>query len=122
MILVVLFFPMYERLAKKWGMTTAAVASTIGVMLSLIVPAIFIMIAFVRQGYKAVQSIQLQVASGHFRWVNDLWMRFQRRFPEIEATDLANTLRGYAEKIAAYVAGQIGTVLATRPVLHFSFR
>ena len=37
-ILVVLFFPMYERLAKKWGMTTAAVASTIGVTLILIVP------------------------------------------------------------------------------------
>ncbi len=71
-ILVVLFFPMYERLAKKWGMTTAAVASTIGVTLILIVPAIFIMIAFVRQGYEAVQSIQLQVAPGHFRWVNDL--------------------------------------------------
>jgi predicted PurR-regulated permease PerM len=119
-ILVVLFFPMYERLAKKWGMTTAAVASTIGVTLILIVPAIFIMIAFVRQGYEPVQSIQLQVASGHFRWMNDLWMRFQGRFPEVEATDLASTLRGYAEKIAAYVASQIGTVL--RHTAGFAFQ
>ena len=119
-ILVVLFFPMYERLAKKWGMTTAALVSTIGVTLILIVPAIFIMIAFVRQGYEAVQSIQLQVASGHFRWVNDLWMRFQGRFPEVEATDLASTLRGYAEKTAAYVAGQIGTVL--RHTASFAFQ
>ncbi len=120
-ILVVLFFPMYERLAKKWGMTTAAVASTIGVTLILIVPAIFIMIAFVRQGYEAVQSIQLQVASGHFRWVNDL----------VDAPSAAISRgrgdrpgelhsRGYAERIAAYVASQIGTVL--RHTAGFAFQ
>ena len=119
-ILVVLFFPMYERLAKKWGMTMAAVASTIGVTLILIVPAILIMFSFVRQGYEAVQSIQLQVASGHFRWVNDLWMRFQGRFPDVEVTDLATTLRSYGEKIAAYVASQIGTVL--RHTAGFAFQ
>ena len=119
-ILVVFFFPLYERLAKKWGMTTAAVASTIGVTMILIVPAIFIMVAFVRQGYEAVQSIQLRVASGHFSWVNDLWMRIQRRFPEVEATDLTSTLRGYAERIATYVASQLGTVL--RHTAGFAFQ
>ena len=110
-ILVVIFFPVYEQLAKKWKATSAALASTIGVTLILIVPAIFIMFAFARQGYEAVQSIQLEVATGHFRWVDDLWMRLQRRFPEVEATDLASTLRRYGEQVAAYVAGQLGSIL-----------
>jgi len=110
-ILVVLFFPLYEQLAKRWGTTTAAVTSTIGVTLILIVPTILIMFAFVRQGYDAVQSIQLEVASGRFRWVNDLWVRMQQRFPSAEVTDLPDTLRRYGEEIAKYVAGQIGAVL-----------
>ncbi len=47
-------------------------------------------------------------------------MRLQGRFPEVEATDLVTTLRGYAEKIAAYVASQIGTVL--RHTAGFAFQ
>jgi predicted PurR-regulated permease PerM len=110
-ILVVLFFPVYERLRKRWGMTTAAVVSTISVTLILIVPTIFIMIAFVRQGVDAVQSIQIEVAGGHFRWVNDVWAGIVARFPEAESTDLGSTLRQYGEQIATYVASQIGAVL-----------
>jgi predicted PurR-regulated permease PerM len=110
-ILVVIFFPVYERLAKRMGATTAAVASAIGVTLILIVPAILIMIAFVRQGVEAVQSIQLEVASGHFSWVNDLWTRTVQRFPDADTSDLASTLHRWAELAAAYAAGQIGAVL-----------
>jgi predicted PurR-regulated permease PerM len=110
-ILVVLFFPVYQRLAKKWGHATAALAATIGVTLILIVPTIFIMFAFVRQGYEAVQSIQLEVAGGHFRWVNDLWMRIGARLTGADVKDLGSTLREYGEQIAAYVAGRVGVVL-----------
>jgi predicted PurR-regulated permease PerM len=110
-ILVVLFFPVYQRLAKKWGKPAAALAATVGVTLILIVPTIFIMFAFVRQGYGAVQSIQFEVATGHFRWVNDLWLRIGARFPGAEVKDLGSTLREYGEQIAAYLAGQIGAVL-----------
>ena len=118
-VLVVLFFPLYERLAKKWGPTTAAVASTIGVTLILIVPTIFIMIAFVRQGVDAVHSVQLGVANGHYSWVNDLWTRIAARFPETDTSDLGSTLHQYGEKAAGYVAGQIGAVLRHTAVFIF---
>jgi predicted PurR-regulated permease PerM len=110
-VLVVLFYPLYERLAKKWGATWAAVASTIGVTLILIVPTIFIMFAFVRQGVDAVHSVQFGVANGHYNWVNDLWARTVERFPEAETGDLGTTLHRYGEQAAGYVAGQIGSVL-----------
>jgi predicted PurR-regulated permease PerM len=118
-ILVVLFSPIYERLAKKLGVTTAAVASAIGVTFILIVPTLLIMIAFVRQGVDAVQSIQQEVASGHFRWVNDLWTRAIQRFPEADTSDLASTLHRYGEETAKYAAGQIGAVL--RHTASFAF-
>ncbi|MGA8145004.1 MAG: AI-2E family transporter [Candidatus Acidiferrales bacterium] len=110
-ILVVLFFPAYESLAKRWGATTAAVAATFGVTLILIVPTIFIMIAFVRQGVEAIHSVQAGVANGHFNWVNDLWVRMTQRFPEADTTDLGSTLHSYGERMATYVAGQVGAVL-----------
>ena len=118
-ILVVLFFPVYERLAKKFGATTAAVAGAVGVTIILIVPTLLIMIAFVRQGVQAVQSIQLEIASGHFRWVNDLWARVIQRFPEADTSDLASTLHRYGEETAKYAAGQIGVVL--RHTASFAF-
>ncbi len=110
-VLVVLFFPMYERLAKKWGPTAAAVASTIGVTLILIVPTIFIMFGFVRQGVEAVHSVQVGAANGHYKWINDLWARIVQHLPEAESSDLGSTLHQYGEQIAGYVAGQIGAVL-----------
>ena len=33
------------------------------------------MIAFVRQGVNAAQSIQFEVAIGHFAWLNELWVK-----------------------------------------------
>ena len=40
----------------------------------LIVPALIVMAAFVRQGVQAVQHIQAQIANGHFDWVNRVWL------------------------------------------------
>ena len=72
-VLVVVSFPAYAWLAPRWGRTTAAVAATVGITLILIVPALLIAGAFIRQGVQAVHQIQLEVVSEHFRWVNALW-------------------------------------------------
>src|ERR1700680_69005 len=52
-VLVVVSYPVFERFAGRWGRTKAAVVSTIGVTLILIVPTLFVMVAFVRQGVGA---------------------------------------------------------------------
>ncbi|HEY6904343.1 MAG TPA: hypothetical protein VI216_08545, partial [Candidatus Acidoferrales bacterium] len=80
-VLVVVSYPAYERLAARLGPTTGAAVSTAAITLILIVPSLFVMIAFVRQGVNAAQSIQFEVAIGHFAWLNDLWLRIQHRFP-----------------------------------------
>ena len=119
-ILVVFFFPLYERLARKWGMTTAAVASTIGVTIILIVPTILIMIRVRSAGLsKRFSPSNRRSSSGHFHWVNDLWTRLVQRFPEVETSDLGSTLRRYGEQSASYVAGQIGAVLRHTAVFLF---
>lgn len=110
-VLVVVSYPAYEWLARRWSRTAAALASTAGVTLILIVPALFVMIAFVRQGVEAVQSIHLGFETGHFTWVSNLWARIQQRFPEVGPVDLTNILHRYAEQTAGYLGTRLGTVL-----------
>ena len=110
-VLVVVSYPAYEWLARRRGPVVAALISTAGVTLILIVPTLLVMAGFVRQGVDAVQSIQLQVANGHFQWVNDLWNRFQQRFPDVGTDDLATSLRRYGEMAAGFVAARLGTIL-----------
>src|SRR5579863_248036 len=61
-VLVVVSYPMYEWLARTWGPTRAALVCTLAVTVILIVPILFVMVAFVRQGVSAVQELQFQVA------------------------------------------------------------
>jgi predicted PurR-regulated permease PerM len=110
-VLVVVSYPAYESLARRSGPTSASIVSTAAVTLILIVPTLLVMAAFVRQGVVAVQSIQIQVASGHFAWVGNLWGRFQDRFPDAGSDDLTTSLSHYGELAAGYVAARLGTIV-----------
>ena len=110
-VLVVFCYPAYKWLARRWGPTGAAAATTLAVIVVLIVPMLAVMAAFVRQGIDAAHAIQLGVANGHFARVNDWWMRLQEKFPDATPMDLPTLLQTYAGKAAGYIAGQLGTVL-----------
>lgn len=118
-VLVVVSYPIYEWLERRWDRTTAALACTAGVTVVLIVPAVFVMIAFVRQGVEAVESIQFKVETGHFVWLSDLWTRLQDRFPDLGSDDLITTLHQYAERAAGFVGEQLATILKNTAVFLF---
>ena len=110
-VLVVVSYPAYEWLARRWGKTTASIASTAGVTLILIVPILLVMVAFVREGVDAAQSIEWKVSNEHWAWLNHLWAQFQQRFPGTSPENLTNVLRRYGEQAAEYVADRLGTIL-----------
>jgi predicted PurR-regulated permease PerM len=110
-VIVVVSHPVYEWMARRWGATNAAIAATAGVTLILIVPILFVMIAFVQQGVIAVQSIQLKITNNHLIWLNRLWSAIQARFPNLTLEDLNSSLRSYGERSAAFVAARLGTIL-----------
>ena len=118
-VLVVVSYPVYARLARKWGPTLAATASTVGVVLILIVPALLVTGAFVHQGVEAVQEVQQQIQSGHFSWVNDLWLRVQARFPDANPGNLTTVIHRYADAGAAYLGSRLGAVLRNTAVFLF---
>ena len=118
-VLVVVSYPVYARLARKWNPTLAATASTVGVILILIVPALLVTGAFVHQGVEAVQEVQQQIQSGHFSWVNDLWLRVQARFPDANPGNLTTVIHRYADAGAAYLGSRLGAVLRNTAVFLF---
>ncbi len=118
-VLVVVSYPVYRSVARRWGETNAAIASTAGVTLILIVPVLFVMIAFVRQGMSAAQSIELHVLSGHWSWLDGLWDAIEKRFPELSPEDLTSSLRHYGEEAAKFVASRLGTILRNTAIFLF---
>jgi predicted PurR-regulated permease PerM len=118
-VMAVVAYPVYTRLARRCGRTLAAAVSTLGVTLIIIVPTVLVTGAFIRQGVEAVQVVQQQIQSGHFAWVNDLWLRIQEKFPDPNPSDLATVIHRYADAGAAYLATRLGTVLRNTAVFLF---
>src|SRR5277367_5523432 len=80
-VIVVVSYPAFQRLALRFQPTLAALICTFGITLILIVPALLGMAAFVHQGVQAVQTLQQQIQNGHFDWMNRVWLELQSRFP-----------------------------------------
>jgi predicted PurR-regulated permease PerM len=110
-ILAVLTYPLYERLSRRFGPNRAALLTTAGVTLVLIVPMIFVLSAFVRQAMGAVRAIQLGVELGRYTWVNRFWDGLQSRFPQLIPYNLGNMIHNYAEQAASFAAGRVGGIL-----------
>jgi predicted PurR-regulated permease PerM len=110
-VLVVVSYPLYLRLSRRWGPTWGSVAATAAVTLILIVPTVLVMVAFVREAVTAAQSIEVRVRTGHFAWLGALWTHLQHRYPSLVPQDLSAVIHRYAEEGATYVGARLGAVL-----------
>lgn len=110
-VIVVVSYPLYERARRRFNPTVAAILCTLGVTVILIVPTVLVMGAFVRQGVQAVQTLQAQMASGHFDRLNQIWMEIESKLPDSSQANLSTLVSKYADQAATFVATKLGTVL-----------
>ncbi len=118
-VIVVVSYPAYLRLRARFHANLAALICTAGVTLILIVPTLLVMAAFVHQGVQAVQTLQQQIQSGHFDWVNRLWLELEGKFQSNNVTSLSTLLSRYAEQAAGYIAARLGTLLKNTALFLF---
>jgi predicted PurR-regulated permease PerM len=118
-VIVVVAYPAYRRLRARFHRNVAALICTAGVTAILIVPTLLVMAAFVHQGVQAVQTLQQQIQSGHFDWVNRLWLDLEGRFQGSNVTSLSTLLSRYAEQAAGYIAARLGTLLKNTALFLF---
>src|SRR5260370_16331158 len=64
-ILVIFFYPMHDRLARKFSARRAAVFSTLAVTILLIVPVILVPTIFVRQAVSISPGLQHSTPQEH---------------------------------------------------------
>jgi len=118
-VLVVFFYPWHGRLEKRWGRTHAAALSTLGVTLILIVPTLLLLTLFVREGVQAAGDIQRALVEGRLPWINRAWEWIGQQTPGGGPADLPTLVRQSTERVAGFLAKELGAVLRNAAVFLF---
>jgi predicted PurR-regulated permease PerM len=111
-VIVVVTYPAYEWAARRWNPTIAALLTTIAVTAILIVPIVFLMIAFVKQGMSAVQTLNTKISTGtSMTWLDHMWTRIQAHLPQMNLGSFDESIHSYIDQGVSSLAARIGTIL-----------
>jgi predicted PurR-regulated permease PerM len=111
-VLAIFFYPLYERLEKRMKPTQAALLSTAGVTLVLIVPAIVVLVLSTRQAIVASARIQSAVMDPDKALPMHAVAWVRAHLPsEWQDTDFSAPLRQAAEKVGAFLAGNFAALV-----------
>ncbi|MGB7284277.1 MAG: AI-2E family transporter [Candidatus Acidiferrum sp.] len=110
-VLAIFFYPLHEKLLRRMKPTAAAMTSTLGVTLLLIVPALVVLVFTAREALDATARVQSALAvhgqgpSEGLTLRAEEWVRL--RLPESwQAMNISDPLRQAAEKIASFVGAE----------------
>ena len=119
-VLAVIFHSLNERLKRRWGPSTSALATTLGVTLILIVPVLLVTGLCVREGIVAARDIQVAVGQGQYGWFGRAWEWIGVHIAaEGMTADLPALIREGASRAGQYMAAELGAVV--RNVVVFLF-
>lgn len=118
-ILVVLFHPWHERLARRWGSSSAAAISTVGVACVLIFPALALATLFVREAFQAAVGVQLAFSQGHLPWINNAWSWLLAHSPGGTGSDLSSLLNQAGNALGSRAAEMLSLVLQHTALFFF---
>jgi len=110
-VLAVVFQPVHERLAKRWGRGRAAAVSTLVITLLVIVPMVFVTSAFVSQALDAAGNLQRAFAGGRLAWIERAWATLQQRLPASLQFDPASVVAEGARRVPPMVLSQSGLLV-----------
>jgi len=122
-VFAVIFHSLNQELERKWGRNFAALVSTIGVTLILVVPSLLLMTLFVREGIDATRGMEISMTAGEYGGFNRVWTWITAHIPAYitaqTAIDLPGLVRQGAGRLGGYLASQFGAVL--RNIVLFLF-
>jgi predicted PurR-regulated permease PerM len=104
-VLAIFFYPVHEKISRRLRPNHAAVASTLGVTLLLIVPALVVLVYTARQAIDASARVQDALLDPDKALPAHAlnWVRHQ--LPQTwQSTDFSQPLRQGAERIATFLA------------------
>lgn len=111
-VLVIFFYPMHQRLTKRFSPNRSAVASTLAVTILLIVPAILVTSLFVREAVSISRGVQHSIVEQHAPFIARAWSWIAHHVPGMDPNaDVFDMLEQGIEKQAGFLAERLGTIL-----------
>ena len=120
-VFAVCFYPLHARFERRWGPTLSAALSTALVTLTLIVPALLISTAFLREAADAVTDLVAAAESGRFARIEQAARWVETNILGLPPTDLPTFLREIATRVSGAVAGQATAVVRNLALFLVSF-
>lgn len=115
-VLVVCFYPMHARFARRWGPGRTAALSTLIVTLVLVLPSLLVATAFVREAAQAVANLITAVESGQMARLERIGGWIEINILGHPQTNLPTLLREIAARTTGAVAGQAAAMLVNAVV------
>jgi len=111
-VLAIFFFPAFLLLTKRISVAKAALLSTIGVTLVLIVPVLMVLLFAGREAVEISVRVRNLVSSGGLVVPAGMADTFRRHLPaSLQDLDFVGPLQQGMEKVASYIAGSLAAML-----------
>lgn len=111
-VFAIFFYSVHEHLEKRFSPTIAALISTTGVMLLLIVPVLLIFLYATREAVDATARIQAMLQNGTAPVPQDMLNWVRDKLPQsLQDVDYLGYLRQGAEKAATFLASKFGALV-----------
>src|SRR5262249_39988903 len=111
-VLAIFFYPLYERLERRLQPTRAALVSTLGVTLLLIVPALLVLVYTTREAVVAGEQIQIALRDPDKALSTHALEWLRNHLPAAwQSANLSEPLRQGAEKVASFLAGNFASLV-----------
>ena len=111
-VLAIFFYPLHERIARRLRPTPAALVSTLGVTLLLIVPALIVLLYTAREAIDATAGLQNALRNPELTMPTHVLARIRGHLPAAwRSMDFSEPLRQGGEKIAAFLAEKLAALL-----------
>ena len=109
-VLAVIIYPVHARLTPRWGDGRSAAVTTLTATLVVIVPAVALTIAFVRETLELATSLQTAVVDGRFAWIEHARVELERRVPAASNIDAAAVGADALKRSASFLMTQSGSI------------
>jgi predicted PurR-regulated permease PerM len=111
-VLAIFFHPVHDRLAQRMRPTWAALLSTIGVTVLLIVPTLVVLSYTAKQAIDATARLQTAVMNPERELPAEVVAQVKAQLPEAwRSVDFSEPLRQGTEKVASFLAGKFGALV-----------
>jgi predicted PurR-regulated permease PerM len=111
-VLAIFFFPAFLLLSKRMSVTKAALLSTIGVTLVLIVPVLWVLLYAGREAVELTVRFRNLITSGGLVVPMTMAETIRHHLPEsMKDLDFMGPLQQGMEKIASYLAGSLAAMV-----------